>query len=422
MAQHWPRIILHVDMDAFFAQIEQRDEPDYRGQPVCVTNGQLGSCVITCSYEARAYGIKTGMRLTEARQLCPHLIQCPSRPTVYAGVSTQIMQILETVSPDIEIFSVDEAFLDLSRCRNLYTHAKAVGKQIQQAIVSATGLTCSIGISGDKTTAKIGSKRNKPNGVTVIPPWLSASTLAPLKVTEICGISTGIARFLSQYSVYYCGQMATLPIDVMARRFGNLGRRLWYMCLGEDPDPVKTSERPPKSMGHGKVMPPNTRDRHVIFNFLGHMSEKVALRLRAHDMTSQHFFIGLRLEQGWIVEQYKTVQATDDGALIFQLAKAMVLQRWHGEGVFQCQVTALRVQHGSGQRDLFEPYPEKALAVNTVMDQVNQRYGISGVVRGHCLQQLNMPDVIAPAWRPSGHRATVVAKQPHHSALKRRDR
>ncbi len=415
MTQHWSRIILHVDMDAFFAQIEQRDEPRYRGKPVCVTNGQLGSCIITCSYEARSFGIKTGMRLSEARQLCPQLIQCPSRPSVYASVSTQIMTILETVSPDLEVFSVDEAFIDLSRCRHLYTHAKAVGVHIQEAIFSATGLTCSVGVSGDKTTAKVASKRHKPNGVTVIPPWLSASTLAPLKVTDICGINKGIARFLAQYGVYYCGQMGTLPIDVMAKRFGYLGRRLWYMCLGQDPAPVTPHIQPPKSIGHGKVMPPDTQDRAVILSFLGHMAEKVAVRLRTHHMTSQQFYIGLKLREGWLVETYKTVQATDDGALIFQLAKALVEQHWQGEGVFQCQVTALRVQLGSGQQDLFSPNANKASAVNQVMDEVNQRYGVGGVVRAHCLQRLAMPDVIAPAWRPTGHRASIYIRSDRSS-------
>ncbi|MDH3901254.1 MAG: DNA polymerase IV, partial [Gammaproteobacteria bacterium] len=106
----WPRAIILVDMNAFFASIEQRDRPEWRGRPVAITNGRQGTCIITCSYEARAYGIKTGMRLKQARRLCPELIQCPARPERYAATSTAIMETLQEVTPDIEVFSVDEAF------------------------------------------------------------------------------------------------------------------------------------------------------------------------------------------------------------------------------------------------------------------------------------------------------------------------
>ncbi|MDH3986122.1 MAG: DNA polymerase IV, partial [Gammaproteobacteria bacterium] len=115
----WSRAIALVDMNAFFASIEQRDCPEWRGRPVAVTNGNQGTCIITCSYEARAYGIQTGMRLKQARQLCPELIQCPSQPERYAATSVAIMEVLQDITPDIEIFSVDEAFLDITRCQRL---------------------------------------------------------------------------------------------------------------------------------------------------------------------------------------------------------------------------------------------------------------------------------------------------------------
>lgn len=405
----WPRIIVHVDMDAFFAQVEQRDNPELRGKPIVITNGRLGRGIITCSYEARAYGIKTGLRLPQARLLCPEVVHCSSRPGVYAAVSAEIMSVLQGVSPDMEIFSVDEAFLDLSHCRDLYRSAKTVAQTIKHRIFDATGLTCSVGVSGDKTTAKIASKRNKPNGIAIIPPWRSRETLAPLKVTELCGISTGVAHFLAQYGVYYCWQMADLPIDVMARRFGQLGRRLWMMCLGQDPSPVQEKSAMPRSVGHGKVMPPNTQCREIVLSFLGHMAEKVAKRLRAHQLTAQRFYVGLKLQDGWLAEHYKTVQPTQDGLLIYQLAKALVEQHWQGEGVFQCQVTAHHLTMGHGQQDLFEIPAFEQASLNAVIDQVNHRYGDGGLVRAHYLEQLAMPDVIAPAWRPTGVRASIQA-------------
>jgi len=147
----WPRMIALIDMNAFFASIEQLDHPAWRGRAVGVTNGLRGTCIITCSYEARTYGIETGTRLKDARRLCPHFIQVPSRPQRYTAVSTAIMQALETrVSPDLEVFSVDEAFLDLTRCQSLYgTDAEAIGRLIKRTVFEASGLLCSVGISGD---------------------------------------------------------------------------------------------------------------------------------------------------------------------------------------------------------------------------------------------------------------------------------
>ena len=404
---HWPRIIVHVDMDAFFAQVEQRDNPQLRGRPVCVTNGDKGSCIITRSYEAREFGVKTGMRLTEALQRCPQLIRCPSRPHVYAALSTQIMEVLTTITPDIEVFSVDEAFLDLSKCRHLYRGAQSVGRLIKQRVFAATQLECSVGLSGDKTTAKIASKRSKPDGLLVIPPWDAEHMLAALPVTEICGIGKGVAQFLAQYGVYYCGQVKALPISVLSKRFGNVGRRLWHMCLGQDPDPVKLSLAEPKSVGHGKVMPPNTTDKGTVLSYLAHMSEKVAFRLRSHSMVAQSFWIGIKIREGWLAERYKTVQPTNDGLLIYHLAVALVEQYWEGEGVFQCQITAIAPQCGHAQMDLFVEPERQRDQINSTMDAINKKFGARALVNAQRLSSLQMPDVIAPAWRPTGMRASV---------------
>jgi len=281
-ARYWQRAIILVDMNAFFAAIEQHDRPELRGRPLAITNGEQGTCIITCSYEARAYGIKTGMRLKDARQLCPPLIQLPSRPKRYAQASQLIMQALENITPDIEVFSVDEAFLDITRCQRLHGTPEQIGLLVKQKVFEASGLLCSIGISGDKTTAKFAAKLNKPNGFTIIPPWEAKQRLQYVRVTDLCGIGEGIGKFLARYSVYTCGDMEKLPIGILAKRFGNLGRRIWYMCQGADPDPLHVTNKAPQSMGHGKVMPPNTRDKDILLTYLLHMCEKLAARLRHH--------------------------------------------------------------------------------------------------------------------------------------------
>lgn len=223
-------MIILVDMNCFFAAVEQQDNPFWRNRPIAVTNGIQGTTIITSSYEARSYGVKTGMRLKQARQLCPELIQAPSRPYRYAEISTAIMQSLQSITPDLEVYSVDEAFLDVTHCQRLLGSPLEVGELVKQTVNEISGLTCSVGISGDKTTAKYAAKLHKPDGLTLIHPNDAERTLAPLSVTELSGINKGTARFLAQYGVYRCGDMKKIPISIPAKRFGNLGRRIWLMA------------------------------------------------------------------------------------------------------------------------------------------------------------------------------------------------
>lgn len=403
----WPRAIIHLDMNAFFASIEQRDFPALRGRPVAVTNGERGTCIITCSYEARAFGVHTGMRLAEAQQRCPGLVQRPARPRVYARVSTAIMQALRDVTPDIEVFSVDEAFLDVTRCQRLHGTPVRMARLARQSVYHAAGLPCSVGVAGDKITAKFAAKLQKPNGLTVIPPWEAAARLRDEPVTALCGIAEGIGTYLAQHGANTCGEVAELPVSVLARRFGNLGRRIWLMCQGKDPDRLHTDTPPPKSMGHGKVMPPDTREREVILTYLLHMSEKLGSRLRRHGMRAQHFAIGLKTRAGWLGAKLKLVAPGDDAHEIFALCGFMLAQRWQGQGVFQVQVTALDPQPATGQLDLFNARDARHDDINQVMDAVNRRYGEFALAPARLLQRSDMPNVIAPAWKPDGHRQTI---------------
>ena len=270
--QYWERAIILVDMNAFFASIEQNDHPEWQARPIGITNGLRGTCIITSSYEARAWGVKTGMRVKEAQQRCPGFIQVPARPERYAEISTRIMRSLNSITPDVEIFSVDEAFLDVTRCQRLSGTPEQMAQRVKEVVVEASGgALCSIGVSGDKTTAKYAAKLNKPDGMTIIPPWESEERLKDVPVTELCGIAKGVGRFLADRGVYTCGDMASLPIGELARRFGNPGRRIWYMAQGQDPEPLTLKVAAPKSIGHGKVMPPNTTDEDVIMTYIQHM-------------------------------------------------------------------------------------------------------------------------------------------------------
>lgn len=404
----WSRAIILVDMNAFFASIEQHDHPEWQGRAVGITNGLSGTCVITCSYEARAWGIKTGMRVKEAKQKCKDFIQVPARPERYAAVSSAIMHALKTITPDVEVFSVDEAFLDVTRCQRLHGSPENIGRMVKQVVLDASGVLCSIGISGDRTTAKYAAKLNKPNGLTIIPPWEAKAALHDVPVTELCGIAKGIGRYLAERGVYTCGDMAKLPISELGRRFGNPGRRIWLMAQGEDPEGLTFEVPSPKSIGHGKVMPPNTRNRETLKIFTQHMAEKVATRLRKHGLEAQLFLLAYRTKTGWLGEKLRSTHPTVDGAILYQMGMMILDLYWQGEGIFQIQITALDPRPASIQADFFlQPDPKKKDLFKT-MDAINTRYGEFTLAPARLINRSDMPNVIAPAWKPDGHRETIL--------------
>ncbi|MGH1537608.1 MAG: DNA polymerase Y family protein [Gammaproteobacteria bacterium] len=407
--KRWNRAIVFIDMDAFFASIEQNVRPELRGKPIGITNGLTGTCFITCSYEARAYGIKTGTRLKQAQYLCPHVQQIPARPELYAKVSTDIMSALQSVTPDIEVFSVDEAFLDITHCQGIYKNPIHAGELARQIVEKVAGVTCSVGISGDKTTAKHAAKLIKPDGLIVVPPWLARAHLKDVPVTELSGIAAGIGEFLNDRKVYVCGDMAKMPISELAKRFGNLGRRIWYMAQGLDPEPLNKTLAAPKSIGHGKIMPPNTKSLRVLKTYLHHMSEKVATRLRKHSLEARSFFIGFRVKHAnhkWLASKFQSEEPTNDGRKIWLLAKQL-LDRWSGEGVFQVQITALDLRPSGNQLSFFSVLDEQRQCLNRAIDQINERFGEFAIAPATLLQRSDMPNVIAPSWKPEGHRRTV---------------
>jgi DNA polymerase-4 len=195
------------------------------------------------------------------------------------------------------------------------------------------------------------------------------------------------------------------------------------MAQGADPEPLQLSVPAPRSMGHGKVMPPNTRERAVVLTYLLHMSVKVAARLRRHTMVAQTFAIGLRSRDGWIGTKLRTTLPTQDARDIMRLAREMLEDCWQGQGVHQVQVTAIDPRAQSGQLELFGPEPDQNIRPNTrqqtdklaaahattnaTMDRINTRYGEFALAPARLLQRSTMPNVIAPAWKPYGHRQTI---------------
>lgn len=410
ISRHWSRAIVHIDMNAFFASVESRDFPELRGRPIGVTNGAVGTTLITCSYEARARGVRTGMRIYEARTLCPDLIQRPARPRVYAEISTRIMRALTRLSPDVEVFSVDEAFIDVTRCQRLHGSPERMAHMARALVHEASGgLPCSVGVAGNKSTAKLASELEKPNGFTVIPPWEARARLQDVPMQRICGLGPRIAAFLSRYGARTCGDVARLPLAVLERRFGVTGKYLWLACQGEDTEPVQRETAAPKSVGHGKVLPPRTTGRETVETYLRHMCEKVAARLRRYGLRAERLYVGVRCPElgDSLGATYALSRAMPDGRYFFMHARRFLDRHWHGEAVTHVQVTATVLESRDGQMELFAPADVRTCRRASAVDHINQKYGEFAVAPATLLARSTMPNVIAPAWRPDGLRQHI---------------
>ena len=398
-------------MNAFFASIEQLDNPEYRGKPIGVTNGKTGTCIITCSYEARALGIHTTMRLKQARALCPGFIRVPARPERYAEVSTGIMHALLDITPDVEVFSVDEAFLDITRCQAYWNKSpEAMGKMIKALVWDVSGLPCSVGLSGDKTTAKFAGKQQKPDGLTIIPPWEARDRLKDVPVIELCGVNKGIAGFLARRGAFTCGDVARLP-DQRTRQALRQPRPAHLADVpGGGPRAGRDKDRPAQEPGarQGDAAEHDGPgcDLHVPHP---HGRETGVPPAATFALAAQKYFIGLRTRDGWVgSNKLRTTFPTNDSRPIIELCHRVVHEYWRGEGVFQVQVTALDPRPEKGQTELFGDEEDRFHRLNRVMDDINNRYGEFTLTRAKLMHRSEMPNVIAPAWKPYGHRQTIV--------------
>ena len=405
---NWKKIILHIDMNAFFASIEQRDNIELQGKPVAITNGKYGSCIITCSYEARAFGIKTGMRFSDARLLCPQIIRKPSNPKKYAKTSTMIMKILQNISPDVEIFSVDEAFIDITNCKKIYRSPLDVACLIKDRIYSSVCLPCSIGISENKSMAKFAAKLRKPDGITVLNIKKAKEVLESCLVTELCGVSKGIQKFLNTHNVYKCGDMKKIPISILGNRYGNVGRKIWLMAQGLDYDSLKKDDKQPKSFGHGKVTIPGLKDVHMIKKIFRHMCEKVAKRMRVNNFESNKYIIGFKTWDGWYVKKFQLAHYTNNGSTIYKLAELIISEVDHSKGINQVQVTASNPKILDVQHDIFgNTLDSKAQKLDNAIDAIHHKFVNVKIGPARLLGEASSPDVISPSWRPNGWKRSV---------------
>ncbi len=274
------RKIIHVDMDAFFAAVEQRDKPELRGLPVVVGGDPKGRGVVaTCSYEARRFGIHSAMSAARARSLCPQAIFVRPRMEAYREASRQVMAILRSYTPLVEPLSLDEAFLDVTAATAGGTLAVEIAREVLDRIHRETGLTASAGVSYNKLLAKLASDWRKPHGLFVIPPERGLDFLAPLAVGKLHGVGPATVKKLSAMGIETISDLRTMPREILMAHFGKAGAWFYEVAQGIDGRSVQPT-RQRKSAGTERTFSKNLEDRSVMLATLQEMAAQVAARLQ----------------------------------------------------------------------------------------------------------------------------------------------
>jgi DNA polymerase-4 len=402
--------ILHVDLDAFFAAVEQRDRPELRGKPVIVGGGSPGDrgVVSAASYEARRHGVHSAMPLRTAGRLCPDGIFLPVDGRKYQAVSREVMAILRRFTPLVEPISIDEAFLDVTGSRALFGDGESIARQIKLAIHDEAGLTASVGVAVTKLVAKVASDLRKPDGLVVVPPGEEAAFLAPLPITRLWGVGAPTAAALRDYGVTTIGDLAALPPEVLERRFGKFGAALVDRARGRDHDSVH-DPADAKSIGHEHTFDVDTSDREIIERTLLAMAEGVSSRLRASGMKASTIAVKIRDSSFRTITRQRTLpEATDLTEPIWKTAVELARPEVRGLRIRLVGVTASNL--GSpDQLSLFERADGRRRRVVEAVDEVRRRFGERAVTRGRLIRA-GLP---APFERDPG---TAAERRGRHAA------
>jgi len=380
------RTILHVDLDAFFASVEQRDHPELRGKPVIVGGGGPNDrgVVSAASYEARRFGVHSAMSLREAGRRCPDGIFVPVDGRRYQAASRDVMAILRRFTPLVEPISIDEAFLDVTASLDLFGDGPTIARRIKTEVHEEVGLTASVGVATNKLVAKVASDLRKPDGLVVVPAGEEAAFLAPLPIGRLWGVGerTGVA--LADFGVRTIGDLAALPPDVVIRRFGQHGRSLVERARGVDEDPIHEGD-PAKSVGHEHTFDVDTSDREVIERTLLAMADGVAGRLRSAGVKAGTVTVKIRDTSFRTITRQRTLtEPTDMTEPIYRTALDLARPELRGIKVRLLGVTA----SGLGERDqlsLFEAEDPRRRRATEAADAVRRRYGSGAVTRARLL-------------------------------------
>lgn len=386
--QRW---LMHVDMDAFYASIEQKDHPELRGKPVIVGGDGPRGVVSAASYEVRRFGVHSAMPLAQAFKLCPHAVLVPVRMSRYIAVSHQIMDILRRYSPLVEQASVDEAYLDATGLERLFGPVEGMARRIKREVREATGgLTCSIGLAPVKFLAKIASDLDKPDGLSILYPDKVEGFLRSLPVEQIPGVGKAMRQAIQELAVRTCGDVLRYPGAFWERRFGKAGITLHERAQGIDPRAVEPFT-PPKSESAETTFDADTQDIAFLKSWLFRHADRVGRRLRKQHLQGRVITLKLKYADFRTITRRVTLESpvcTTES--IYETACSLLDHvrlegkvRLIGLGVsgFDSQPRQLSLLLGE------KPDREKRRAkLDHVMDKLQDKFGKTSVVRGRLFQ------------------------------------
>lgn len=371
------RLILHIDMDAFFISVEQRDNPALRGKPAAVCGSLSRSVVTSATYEARPFGIRAGMSTQEAKRRCPQLILVEGNHSKYTETAARIFSILKKFTPLVEVASIDEAYLDITGSLLLYNSPFHIAQSIKSQIREREHLTCSIGVAPNKLLAKLGSRLKKPDGLVVIKKENVEEVLKDLPVSKLNGIGPKLAEALNSINIITCGQLGKFPVSVLSKRFGGIGERLHEMGLGLDDSPVVPfdEEEDAKSISHSVTLEEDTSDPNILRKVLLQLSEKVSRRMRREGFFGKRIAITVRYSDFFTFSKQKTLSKwVNSGNEIFKLSSEILESIPHPKPIRLLGVGVSLLKKEWCQLDLFEK-KEKKDNLLKAMDRVNERFG-----------------------------------------------
>ncbi len=394
----WKRVIVHVDMDAFFAAVEQLLRPELRGKPVIVgadpKGGKGRGVVSTASYEARVFGVHSAMPISEAYRLCPQGIYIPPNGKLYSQYSRKVFEILNHFSPQIQPVSIDEAFLDVTGSVHLFGSIQKLGEEIKRRVHAGTGLTASVGIAPSKSVAKIASDMQKPDGLTIIAPENVQEFLDPLPASKLWGVGKKSMETLLRMGIRTVRDLREYPLEVLEQKFGVMGEHLFRMARGIDEREVHEEEEI-KSVSHETTFEVDQTDRELLLSTLLALAEKVGSRLRKYGLRGKTVQLKLRFQDFSTFTRHKTLShytnLTDE---IFTVSKSLFEQfdktgvketdpprpvRLIGVGLSQL------VSEKGMQTSFWDLENERKVRLEKVMDQIQEKFGKSIITHAQAL-------------------------------------
>ena len=375
------RIILHVDMDAFYAAIEQRDRPELRGRPVIVGGTPEGRGVVsTASYEARKFGIHSAMPAVRARRLCPDGVFLGGDIRKYSAVSRQVMEILRRHAEQIEQVSIDEAFLDVTDRAGEIAEGERVARRIKRQIRSELRLTASVGVGPNKFLAKLGSDLRKPDGLVVIRPEEVESFLAPLPAAKLWGVGPKTEKRLQAAGLRTIRDVAQAPIDQLRRLLGAWGDVICELARGVDERPVATSHET-KSVSAENTFARDLFDVNEMRRALSDLSREVVRRLGDEDLRAKTVAIKVRFgDFRTLTRQVTLTEATDNLQVIRSAAYRLLdeVER-DGKGIRLLGVRGSGLEHGAQQPSLFDARVQRRTDLEQTISYLRKRFGEGAV-------------------------------------------